>query len=61
MPIRCLGYSEARALYRKGLLKGKEIFVFPPGVKLETENIVSTESYCWSGKLASQLAGGDTD
>jgi hypothetical protein len=60
MPIRCLGYSEARALYRKGLLKGKGIFVFPPHVELETENILLTESYSWSGKLTSQLACGNT-
>ncbi len=56
IPITCFCLSEAIALYQKALVKGKELFVFPPGLDLETENILLTESYCLPGKLTSQLA-----
>jgi hypothetical protein len=51
--------SEAIALYRKGMIKGKEIFVFPPGLDLETKNILLSQSRSWQDELASQLACSD--
>jgi hypothetical protein len=44
IPITCFGLSEAIALYRKALLRGKEIFLFPPGLNLETKNILLSQS-----------------
>lgn len=55
IPITCFSYSEAIALYRKALPKGKEILVFPPGLELETKNIFLTESLRWLDELASKL------
>jgi len=56
IPISCFKLTEAIALYRKGLQKGKEIFVFPPGLDLEAKNILLTQSPCLQDALASQLA-----
>jgi len=58
IPIPCFCLSEALALYRKALRQGKEIVVFPPGLNLETKNILLTDSPCWLNDLASQLACG---
>jgi hypothetical protein len=59
IPISCFKLTEAIALYRKGMIKGKEIFVFPPGLDLETQNIFLTESHSWQDDIASQLACSD--
>jgi hypothetical protein len=59
IPISCFKLTEAIALSRKGLLKGKEIFVFPPGLDLETKNIFLTESHSLQDEIASQLACSD--
>jgi hypothetical protein len=56
IPITCLSYSEAIALYHKALPKGKEILVFPPGLELETKNIFLTESPRWLDELVSEIA-----
>ena len=56
IPITCFCLSEAIALYRKALLKGKEILVFPTGLDLETENILLTESPWEPDKPLSRLA-----
>ena len=56
IPISCFKLTEAIALYRKGLQKGKEIFVFPPGLELETKNILLSQSPSLQDELASQLA-----
>ncbi len=56
IPIPCFCLSEAIALYRKALVQGKQILVFPVGLNLETENILLTESHSLQGKLASRLA-----
>lgn len=47
IPITCFGLSEAIALYRKALQRGKELFVFPPGLNLETKNILLPETIIW--------------
>lgn len=47
IPINCFGLNEAISLYRKALLRGKELFVFPSGLDLETQNIFSCESAEW--------------
>jgi hypothetical protein len=60
IPITCFSYTEALALYRKALLKGKEIFLFPTGLDLETKNILLAESSGKPDKLAPQLACGYT-
>ena len=56
IPISCFKLTEALALSRKGLLKGKEIFVFPPGLDLETKNILLSQSPSLQDELVSQLA-----
>ncbi len=56
IPITCFCLSEAIALYRKALLKGKEILVYPAGLDLETKNILLTESSWEPDKPLSQLA-----
>lgn len=56
IPISCFKLTEAIALYRKGLQKGKEIFVFPPGLDLEAKNILLSQSPSLQDELASQLA-----
>jgi hypothetical protein len=60
IPISCFKLTEAIALYRKGMIKGKEIFVFPPGLDLETKNILLSQSPSLQDELASQLACSDT-
>ncbi len=60
IPISCFSYTEAIALYRKALLKGMEILVFPMGLDLETENILLTESSWKPDKFASKLTGDPT-
>ncbi len=60
IPMTCFCLNEAISLYRKGLLQGKKISVFPAGLDLETENILLTEASCLPDKLASQFAYGDT-
>lgn len=55
IPIPCFCLSEAIALYRKAMVRGKEIFVFPPDLDLEAKNILSSESSCWLGELASDV------
>jgi hypothetical protein len=60
IPISCFKLTEAIALYRKGMIKGKEIFVFPPGLELETKNILLSQSPSLQDELASQLACSDT-
>lgn len=42
--MTCFCLDEAIALYRKAMHRGKEIFVFPLGLELETKNILSSES-----------------
>lgn len=44
IPMTCFCLNEAIALYRKAMHRGKEIFVFPLGLELETKNILSSES-----------------
>lgn len=44
IPITCFCLSEAIALYSKALVRGKRIFVFPPGLELETKNILLAQS-----------------
>lgn len=50
IPINCFGLQEAIALYRKALLRGKELFVFPSGLELETKDIFSCELVPWQEK-----------
>ena len=40
IPLTCFSYSEALMLSRKALLKGKELLLFPAGLKLENQNIL---------------------
>jgi hypothetical protein len=54
IPISCFCLNEALALYHKALRQGKKIFVFPPGLNLETKNILSSESSRLPGELASR-------
>ena len=56
IPISCFKLSEAIALYRKAMIKGKEIFVFPPGLDLETKNILLSQSPSLPDELASHVA-----
>ncbi|MBE9126879.1 MULTISPECIES: hypothetical protein [unclassified Coleofasciculus] len=44
IPILCFSRKEAIALSRKALLKNKKILVFPRGLDIETQNILSTQS-----------------
>lgn len=50
IPITCFGLSEAITLYRKALLRGKELFVFPPGLNLEDQNILLPEIRTWQNE-----------
>ena len=50
IPITCFGLSEAIALYRKALVRGKELFVFPPGLNLEARNILLPEFGEWQNE-----------
>lgn len=50
IPITCFGLSEAIALYRKALLRGRGLFVFPSGLNLEAENILLSESREWQNE-----------
>ncbi len=43
IPIQFFCLSEAIALYRKALRQGKELVVFPSGLKIETANILVTK------------------
>ncbi len=57
IPITGFSYSEALALYRKALLRGRKIFLFPIGLNLETKNILLCESLSWKpDTFASQIA-----
>ncbi len=56
IPITCFRLSEAITLHQKALLQGKELFVFPPGLNLETKNILASESSVLSGELVTQAA-----
>jgi hypothetical protein len=53
--MTCFCLNEAISLYRKAMLHGKEIFVFPLGLDLETKNILSSESSGLPGELASHF------
>jgi hypothetical protein len=53
IPITCFCLSEAIALYHKALLKGQELLVFPPGLNLETKNILLSEAPDWQDKFVS--------
>lgn len=53
IPIPCFCLSEALALYRKALLQGKELFVFPTGLDLETKNIFLSQLPGWQDELVS--------
>lgn len=44
IPVTCFCLNEGIALYRKAMRQGKEVFVFPLGLELETKNILSHES-----------------
>ncbi len=55
IPITCFSYSEAIALYRKAQRQGKDIFVFPPGLNLETKNILLPEASGLQDELVSRL------
>jgi hypothetical protein len=56
IPIACFHLSEAITLYRKASRLGKDILVFPPGLNLETKNILTSESPGSLGELPLQLA-----
>ena len=52
IPMTCFCLNEAISLYRKAMRHDKEIFVFPLGLDLETQNILSHELSDLPGEFA---------
>ncbi|HEY9738868.1 MAG TPA: hypothetical protein V6C90_00115 [Coleofasciculaceae cyanobacterium] len=55
IPISYFSYGEAIALHQKARRQGKEILVFPPGLNLETKNILLPEASGLQDELVSRL------
>lgn len=58
IPITYFSYGEAIALHQKARRQGKEILVFPPGLNLETKNILLPEASGLQDELVSRLTRG---
>ena len=53
IPITCFSYSEALLLSRRASIRGREMLLFPAGLKLENENILLSELSCCQTKICS--------